>query len=166
MSKLSLKANPAATPRVAKDRQKKTVIVTNKPRAATVSYFKRPKGTPNYAEVFGVFKPYMRSTGEDIMILRTYMHLEGLPEVPENRGILAFATVLSRFVLPRCKWPFFADTPIGRAEARTFLKQQADLRLPRAIAGGKPKPQPYLHSQMNAGLAAFYNPVYFGLGIA
>lgn len=166
MSKLSLKANPAATPFVAKDRRKKTVIIEKKPNADTVRRFKRPTGTPDYVEVFGSFKPHMRSTGEDIMILRAYMHLEGLPEIPENRGLLTFATVFSRFVLARCVWPFFPDSASGRASARKFLKTQADLQLPRVIAGGKPKPQPYLHSQMIPELSAFYAPEYFGLGAA
>jgi hypothetical protein len=105
------------------------------------------------------------TTGSDILVLRSFMHQQGFPEIPECRSIHCFATLFARFVLPRREWPLFTNSEEDRAKARQFCKQWASALLPRMVKGGKPKRQRKLHKDMVPELAAFYNPAYLGHGV-
>lgn len=112
--------------------------------------------SPTYEEIFGTFKPQLRSTGENMQILRAFMHVEGLPPIPERCSIAVFATLLSRFVAPRRSWQVFAKHQ--ERAARAFLGEWASAVLPRLMESPAARPQPILHEDMIPELAAYYSP--------
>lgn len=119
-----------------------------------IAQFRQPAGTPSYFEVFGKDKPTARTLGENILIIRAWMHLEGHPPIPVSETVSTFATVSARFMLPRYKWPLFSDAEKAKAEA--FIAEHAG-KLYSKVAGGKTtKPQAILPGWAQPDRAAFY----------
>lgn len=131
--------------------------------AHVVTAFRQP--SPSYRDVFGQDKPDARTTGEDLMILRAYMHLKGFPEIPEQRSVSTFATLLSRFILPRRDWRVFSSGIADTEAARAFCRQQATQLLPEVVKAKGAKAQPIMRRGMIPEMVAFYNPHYLGLGV-
>jgi hypothetical protein len=134
-------------------RGKRTVIPDKPPVAAScgprIVKFKEPR--VQFSDLFA-FRP--QSTGEKISVIRTWLHLEGLPEIPEKLSIAEFATIAARFLLPRHAWPLFS----GRRPAEAFISEWAPKLLPKVIAHGpanQPKTQP---AWLVPGIEALYEP--------
>lgn len=121
--------------------------------------------SPSYEEIFGKPRPGQSTTGNDIAILRAYMHVKGMPEIDESEPISTFATLFSRQVLPRHKWRVFPKGLRGTAEARDCLKQWAAALLPEVLSEEEARPQPLRYSWMVPELLAYYDPKLLGLGV-
>lgn len=121
-----------------------------------VAQFRRVDGTPSFFEVFGKDKPEQRSVGENILILRAYMHLNGLPPIDERETIPVFATIFARHVLPRRSWPLFGSSQKTHAEA--FIAEWACKTLGATLDGRKAKEQLLLPGWALPDRAALYTP--------
>ena len=121
-----------------------------------VAKFRRPDGTPSYFEVFGKDKPKARSLGENILIIRAWMHLEGHPPLPERSSVQTFATVSARFFLPRYKWPLFSQSQ--KAQAAAFIAEWADKLYDQVSRSKAAKSQRVLPGWAQPDRAAFYTP--------
>jgi len=121
-----------------------------------VAQFKRPAGTPSYFEVFGKDKPERRSVGENILVLRAFMHLEGRPPIDERCAVYTFATLFGRCVLPRRDWPLFSKEQ--KTEAEAFVATWAAKLYGEVARRDKAKPQAVLPFWVQPDLAALYTP--------
>lgn len=131
-----------------KPRPEKPEVVTEAPR-------KRLR------DEFGdLFKFEHGTVGSDILVLRGYMRHIGAPEIPETATVKVFATLFSRFVLPRREWPHFTN----EGDARNFLRRWAKDSLP-LLMEGEPMDQPKPHRSMIPEMLAYYDPRYLGLGV-
>jgi len=118
-------------PEFKRKRLKALDFSNHRPNAATLrTVVSKPKPDPvRYEDVFGAFKPYRRTTGEDMMIIRVFMHKRGLPEIPEHFRITEFASAMQWKLLPRHAWQHFYLADI--VEARRFLAEWARALLPQ-----------------------------------
>lgn len=121
---------------------------------SAISKFKRPNGTPSYFDVFGKSKPDNRSLGENILILRAWMHLNGHPPISEYELVAAFATLFGRLVLPRRSWPLFSESKKSLAEA--FIAEWAEKLYDEVNSGKAPKEQMLLPGWALPDRAALY----------
>jgi hypothetical protein len=80
-------------------------------------------------EFLGVFQS--RSTIEDILVCRSWMHLRGLKPIDELFTITEFTSCLERLVRPRHAWTHFAENEEPRA--RRFLADMAKKLLPELL---------------------------------
>lgn len=107
----------------------------HKPQADTARRSAAPlplKAPPvSYREVFGIFKPQLRTTGEDMLIIRAFMHRQGLPEVPEHFSIPQFASAMQWKMRPRYAWQHFVWFEV--AAARAFISAWASALLPQML---------------------------------
>ncbi len=121
---------------------------------AAVAQFRRPAGTPSFFEVFGKDKPSARSLGENVLVLRAWMHLNGHPPIPEAEPMTTFATLIGRLVLPRRAWPLFRRGETRSASA--FIAEWADKLYPEVGSGKTAKAQRMLPGWALPDRAAFY----------
>lgn len=102
------------------------------PRKSTVTPMKPPHLA--FEEIFGIFKPEMRSVGENIMIIRAWMSKNGYPAIPEHFTIPQFASALQWSMRPRHSWSHFYSSQV--TDARKFLRTVADALLPQMMQAG------------------------------
>jgi hypothetical protein len=160
---LSPAARRHASPtKAAPSRRLKTVIVEHQQAAPAVLSFKETP--PTFIQLFG--KVREKSTvGANVLVLREWMRLEGLPAIPERLTVTAFARVVSRFLTPRHAWPHFEGDIRGRQKAEIFLAHWASALLFRVMAGGEPKLRDWVPGIIPEK-AALYAPEYFGWKVA
>lgn len=142
--------------------KRKTIVIERKKPSASALNFKRPSGTPRYEEIFDTFKPELRTVGEDILVIRAWLHKSGIPPMPEEINISTFATVAARFLLPRRDWQMFTETAAGQCAARKFLREWSIKLLPVIVKGGRPRNQPVLPSWAIPEMAWNYSPEFLG----
>jgi hypothetical protein len=106
-----------------------------KPRRC-VRTAERPK--VSYEDLFGVFKPYRRTVGENMLILREWLRRSGYWEPPLDFTITEFANAMQWGWRPRHAWLHFFDDGTDRSKlekrrASAFLARWADKVLEGSI---------------------------------
>lgn len=149
-------------------KNRKSVVVQPKAAAnaytASVLEFKEPK--VSHDEMFGhLLKPYSRTLGEDMQLIRAWMYQQGIPEIAERTTAQAFAMIASRFMLPRRQWPFFEVGPVGKLKAKAWIASTAAELFYNVAGSDSVKPQPVLHKDMIPEIAAIYSPEYIGRAV-
>lgn len=119
---------------------------------AAVCQFRRPDGTPTFLEVFGKGRPELRSMGENMLIIRAWMHLKGHAPIREKVSPPSFANIAARFLLPRHSWPHF-DNVRG---ASAFLAEWGGKLVDEVAKMGSAKDQPIFPGWAVPECAALY----------
>ncbi len=132
----------------------KREVIANKPVGVVFDTipFRAPK--VDYAELFAASTAL--SLGANISVIRSWMELEGLPELPERISAVDFANVSARFMLPRHAWPFFEKAE--RHKAVKFIADQANRLSPEILKDREPNQRQPLASWMVPALGHLYNP--------
>ena len=89
-------------------------------------------------------------------VIRSWMALEGWPELPERISVIDFANVSARFMLPRYAWPFFDKA--SRVKAVEWISAQAKRLAPEVLKDREPTPAAPLASWQVSELAYLYEP--------
>ena len=126
-------AQAAIKPNTEYKRRKKRAIDFSSHRNKSSTFravANNPKPDPvRYEDVFSEKHPWKRTTGEEILIIRSFMHMQGLPEIPEHFTIPQFASAMQWYLRPRYAWQHFYGREI--TEARRFISEWARVLLPR-----------------------------------
>jgi hypothetical protein len=148
MATLKLKATPATMPPRIAPRNRKLIqrdFSNHKSNAAILQFHRRREKSLSYEEVFGAFKSHIRSTGEDMVIIRAARDRYGFEEIPEEFTFTGFANIMqlrrrrecAENHLPHPALPLFCKRQhfdgrrqVDQVAARRLIRAYADRYLP------------------------------------